>query len=100
VNFTGLTTPNYGSMGTEMLPAGNRMAAPYGQAPATSAAPTDSIPSMQGRQDSGVINIGYHPEAGRADRLSANIVGGGDFANQASGGYSGMSRGAGLSTNY
>lgn len=52
------------------------LADPYGLAPPTSAAPTDSVPSMQGHQDSAVVDIGYKPTAGRADRLSANIVGG------------------------
>jgi hypothetical protein len=89
VNSAGLVTPNYGQMGTEMLPSGNRMAAPYGQAPATSAAPTDSVMSMQGPQGPAHENYGYRPAAGRADRLQANIVGGTDFDNLASGGYSG-----------
>jgi hypothetical protein len=89
MNVSGLVTPNYGQMGTELLPAGNRAALPYGQAPATSAAPTDSVMSMQGHQDAATENYGYRPAAGRADRLSANIVGGTDFDNLASGGYSG-----------
>lgn len=87
--YTGTVTPNYGQMGTESLPSGNGMAMPYGQAPQTSSAATDTGASMQGHQDSAQINIGYRPTAGRADRLSANIVGGTDFDNQASGGYSG-----------
>lgn len=94
--YTGEYTPNFGQMGTEVLPVGNGLAAPYGQAPPTSGAPTDSVFSMQGSQDSATSNIGYRPtsgpyrpEAGRADRLGANIVGGTDFDNMASGGYSG-----------
>lgn len=93
---TGLVTPNYGQMGTESLPVGNGLAAPYGQAPQTSSAPTDTGASMQGPLSSATSNIGYRsisgpyrPEAGRADRLGANIVGGTDFDNMASGGYSG-----------
>ena len=82
-------------MGTELLPAGNRGAFPYGLAEPTSSAPTDSVYSMaSGRNDSAESNIGYRPtsgpyrpEAGRADRLGANIVGGTDFDNAASGGY-------------
>lgn len=73
-------TPNYGQMGTEIPVGGNGPATPYGIATGTSAAPTDSVMSMQGGQDSAVANIGYRPEAGRADRLSANIVGGYDGA--------------------
>lgn len=99
MEFKGLITPNYGQMGTEVIPQGNASAAPYGQAPRTSAAPTDSVPSMQGHTDSAQVNIGYRPLSGRADRLSANIVGGTDFDNSASGGYSGFYRGAGLTTN-
>jgi hypothetical protein len=69
-------TPNFGQMGTEMPVGGNGPAMPYGLGPQTSAAPTDSIGGMQGPQDSAVVDIGYKPMAGRADRLSANIVGG------------------------
>lgn len=69
-------TPNFGQMGTEMPAGGNGPANLYGMASPTSAAPTDSILSMQGPQDSAQANIGYRPEAGRADRLAANIVGG------------------------
>lgn len=68
-------TPNFGQMGTEMPIGGNAAANPYGIAPATSAAPTDSVLSMQGPQDSAASGTGYQPMAGRADRLSANIVG-------------------------
>lgn len=82
----GLVVPNYGQMGTEMLPAGNRMESPYGQAPATSSAPTDSVASMQGPAESAQANIGYRPVAGRADRLAANIVGG-TTDSQGGGGY-------------
>ena len=90
-------TPDYGQMGTEMLPAGNGMASPYGQADPTSQAPLMATNSMAGNGvDSATSNIGYRgssgpyrPEAGRADRLGANIVGGTDFDNMASGGYSG-----------
>jgi len=100
MEFKGLVTPNYGQIGTETIPQGNGAAMPYGIAPATSSAPTDSVPSMQGRQDSARVDIGYRPLAGRADRLAANIVGSTDFGNQASGGYgSGMYRGSGLTTN-
>lgn len=88
MNVSGLVTPNYGQMGTEVLPAGNRVAVPYGQAPATSAAPTDSVMSMQGHADAAHENVGYRPVAGRADRLAANIVGGTTFDDIASGGYS------------
>lgn len=86
--MAGLVTPNYGQMGTESLPVGNGMATPYGQAPQTSSAATDTGASMQGPGESAQANIGYRPVAGRADRLSANIVGGSDFDNLASGGYS------------
>lgn len=72
----GLVTPNYGQMGTEMLPTGTGPALGYGNAPHTASAPTDSIASMQGPLSSAQVNIGYRPESGRADRLSANIVGG------------------------
>ncbi len=95
--FTGLVTPNYGQLGTEVLPAGNRHEAPYGEATPTSAAPTDSVFSMAGRgPDSAADSTGYRPDsnpapyrpaAGRADRLGANIVGGG-FDTLGSGGYS------------
>lgn len=87
--MNGLVTPNYGQMGTEVLPAGNRAAIPYGSTPPTSQAPTDGGVALMGRTDSAVSNIGYRPMAGRADRLAANIVGGSDFDNLASGGYSG-----------
>lgn len=87
--FLGLTHPNYGEMGTESLPVGNGPANPYGQASPTSSAATDTGASMQGHQDSSIINIGYRPETGRADRLNSNIVGSSDFNNIASGGYSG-----------
>jgi hypothetical protein len=76
MNMTGLVTPNYGQMGTEMLPSGNRGARPYGQAFPTSSAPTDAGASMQSHVDSAMSGTGYRPESGRADRLSANIVGG------------------------
>ena len=99
LGFKGLTHPNYGEMGMETIPQGNGAAIPYGQAPQTSSAATDTGASMQSHVDSAQANIGYRPLAGRADRLSANIVGGSDFNNMASGGYSGMSRGAGLTTN-
>ena len=89
MNFKGLATPNYSQMGTEVLPSGNRGAMPYGQAEPTSQAPMVSTASMQGSgTDSAASGIGYRPMAGRADRLAANIVGGTDFDNLGSGGYS------------
>lgn len=87
--MAGLVTPNYGQMGTENLPSGNGPAMPYGSSPAAGAAPMLNTASMQGPASSAVVNIGYRPEAGRADRLGANIVGGSTFDNLASGGYSG-----------
>jgi hypothetical protein len=94
-----MATPDYGQMGAELV-GGNGPARPYGMADPTSAAPLMATNSMQGPASSAQVNIGYRPESGRADRLSANIVGGSDFNNVASGGYSGMSRGAGLTTNH
>ncbi len=107
MEFKGLTHPNYGEMGTSVIPQGNGAAQPYGQSPATSTAPTDSTFTMGGT-DSARSSIGYRPEsgvqryrpeAGRGDRLAANIVGGSTFGDSASGGYSGVYRGAGLTTN-
>jgi hypothetical protein len=97
VPYTGEYTPNYGQMGMEsMIPQGTGRAMPYGQADPTSAAPLMATNSMSGPGESAASGIGYHgsmgayrPEAGRADRLGANIVGGTDFDNIASGGYSG-----------
>jgi hypothetical protein len=71
----GLITPNYGQMGTEHLPAGNGPAIPYGSTPTSGGSAVVSTASMQGPQDSAYSNTGYRPEAGRADRLAANIVG-------------------------
>lgn len=71
------------------IAGGNGPAQPLGQMGPAPAASTVSTGSMQGPASSAVANIGYHPEAGRADRLGANIVGGTDFDNLASGGYSG-----------
>jgi hypothetical protein len=92
----GYWTPDYNQMGTEMTPQGNGQARPYGLADPTSQAPLMATNSMQSGQDSATSNIGYRgtsgpyrPEAGRADRLGANIVGGTDFDNMASGGYAG-----------
>lgn len=89
--YTGEYTPNYGQMGMEsMIPQGTGRATPYGQADPTSQAPLMATNSMAGNGvDSGQVNIGYRPESGRADRLQANIVGGTDFDNMATGGYSG-----------
>jgi hypothetical protein len=95
--YTGEYTPNFGQMGTEVLPMGNAAAQPYGLADPTSQAPLMATNSMAGNGvDSATSNIGYRgssgpyrPEAGRADRLGANIVGASDFDNMASGGYSG-----------
>lgn len=84
----GLATPNYGQMGTEIV-GGNGPALPLGQMGPAPAAAQVSTGSMQGPSSSAAANIGYRPETGRADRLSANIVGGSDFDNLASGGYSG-----------
>lgn len=90
VNVSGQYTPNYGQMGTEVLPSGNGAALPYGLGDRTSAQAAMPLNSMQSSgQDSATSNIGYRPTSGRADRLSANIVGGTDFDNLASGGYSG-----------
>jgi hypothetical protein len=96
LNVSGLYTPNYGQMGTEVLPVGNGLANPYGSTPPIGAATTVPTASMQQGTDSAQSNIGYRsssgpyqPAAGRADRLGANIVGGTDFDNMASGGYSG-----------
>lgn len=86
--MAGLVTPNYGQMGTENLPAGNGPAIPYGSTPAPATGMV-STGSMQGPMSSATSNIGYRPTSGRADRLSANIVGATDFDNMASGGYSG-----------
>jgi hypothetical protein len=93
----GMYTPDFNQMGAEVLPAGNGPARPYGLADPTSQAPLMATNSMAGNGvDSATSNIGYRgssgpyrPEAGRADRLGANIVGGTDFDNMASGGYSG-----------
>lgn len=87
MNVSGLVTPNYGQMGTENLPAGNRAEMPYGMGPGVNSAPTDVGHTMQGPAEAAHENVGYRPMAGRADRLSANIVGGG-VDNVASGGYS------------
>lgn len=81
-------TPNFGQMGTEMPVGGNGPASPYGQANPTSVAPLMSTGSMQGGIDSAQTHIGYRPQAGRADRLSANVVGGGSDS-IAEGGYGG-----------
>ena len=97
MEFIGHTHPNYGEIGTEVIPQGNGAAQPYGLGDPTSAAPLMATNSMAGNGvDSATSNIGYRgssgpyrPEAGRADRLSANIVGGTDFDNMGSGGYSG-----------
>ena len=97
MSYQGEYHPNYGEMGMEsMIPQGTGRATPYGQADPTSQAPLMATNSMAGNGvDSGREDVGYHPEtpyypaAGRADRLGANIVGGTDFDNIASGGYSG-----------
>jgi hypothetical protein len=81
-------TPNFGQMGTESLPGGNGPA-DLGQGAQTLAGSVIPTGSMQGPGSPAHENVGYRPEAGRADRLSANIVGGSDFDNLASGGYSG-----------
>jgi hypothetical protein len=96
MGYSGEYTPNYGMMGMETsdIPQGTGRATPYGLADPTSAAPAMALNTMGGT-DSATSNIGYRgtsgpyrPEAGRADRLGANIVGGTDFDNMASGGYS------------
>jgi hypothetical protein len=98
--YTGEYTPNYGMMGMETsdIPQGTGRAVPYGQADPTSQAPLMALNGMGGNGvDSAASNIGYRgssgpyrPEAGRADRLGANIVGGtGEFNSMADGGYSG-----------
>jgi hypothetical protein len=97
--YTGEYVPNYGEMGMEsMIPQGTGRATPYGQADPTSQAPLMATNSMASNGvDSATSNIGYRgssgpyrPEAGRADRLGANIVGGaGEFDGMADGGYSG-----------
>jgi hypothetical protein len=106
--YTGEYHPNYGEMGMEsMIPQGTGRATPYGQADPTSQAPLMATNSMAGNGvDSAKDGTGYHPEtpyypaAGRADRLSANIVGGtGNFNSMSDGGYGGMSRGQGLTVN-
>jgi hypothetical protein len=78
-------------MGMETdIPQGTGRAMPYGQADPTSQAPLMATNSMAGNgvdQAAGITP--YRPESGRADRLGANIVGGSDFDNMASGGYSG-----------
>ena len=94
----GELVPNYAQMGTESMPQGNGAALPLGLADPTSQAGYVSTASMQqSGTDSATSNIGYRPEsgpqryrpeAGRADRLGANIVGM-TFDNLASGGYSG-----------
>jgi hypothetical protein len=83
----GLYTPNDGQMGTVGY-TGTGPAQPYGQADPTSAAPVLSTGTMQGPGMSAVDGTAYKPVAGRADRLSANIVGSSTFDNAASGGYS------------
>jgi hypothetical protein len=80
---------NFGSMGTENLPAGNGPAIPYGSTPSGMGGPMVNTASMQGPMSSATSNIGYRPTSGRADRLNSNIVGSSDFNNMASGGYSG-----------
>jgi hypothetical protein len=64
---------------------GTGAAIPYGSTPATGAAPSMGLSEMGGKLDSAATGIGYtpvssppgryRPESGRADRLSANIVG-------------------------
>lgn len=78
---------NFGSMGTENLPAGNGSAIPYGSTPSPGAGPMINTASMQGPISSAVESVGYRPSIGRGDRLSSNIVGSSDFNNIASGGY-------------
>lgn len=81
----GLTTPNFGQMGGEMPLGGNGRANPYGSFPGPVAAP--AMPLLGGGHvDSATSNIGYRPTSGRADRLDANIVGGG-FDSVSSGGF-------------
>lgn len=82
------TPPNYSQMGTESLPVGTGPAY-EGIGAQTIAGSVTPTGSMQGPGSPAHENVGYRPEAGRADRLSANIVGATDFDNLASGGYSG-----------
>lgn len=92
----GELVPNAGMMGTDSVPQGTGRVVPYGSSVPITQAPLMATNSMQSGQDSATSNIGYRgtsgpyrPESGRADRLGANIVGGTDFDNMASGGYSG-----------
>lgn len=94
--IAGELVPNVAMMGMDGgMPQGTGRAAPYGLGDPTSAAPAMALNSMQGGgTDSAQSNIGYRsnsgpyrPMVGRADRLGANIVGGTDFDNMASGGY-------------
>jgi hypothetical protein len=91
----GELVPNAGEMGMDYaMPQGTGRAQPYGLSAPAPTQGTVQINSMGGGTDSALSNIGYRgtsgpyrPEAGRADRLGANIVGGTDFDNMASGGY-------------
>jgi hypothetical protein len=92
--ISGEMVPNQAMMGMDYaMPQGTGRAAPYGIADPTPSAPSMGLNTMGGT-DSASSNIGYRgtsgpyrPEAGRADRLGANIVGGTDFGNLESGGY-------------
>ena len=88
----GHLVPNAEGMGTD-IPQGTGRAQPYGLSDPTPVQGAIQLNTMGGT-DSASSNIGYRgtsgpyrPEAGRADRLGANIVGGTDFDNMASGGY-------------
>lgn len=64
---------------------GNGAAIPYGSTPPVGGGPNMGLSSMAGPLDSATSNIGYRPTSGppgryrpeamRADRLTANIVG-------------------------
>lgn len=70
--FKGIMSPNWAQIG-EIPVGGNGSATPYGQADPTSSAARFPTSAMFGGVDSAQSDTGYKPQAGRADRLAANI---------------------------
>lgn len=89
---SGIKSPDFRQMGTEMPVGGNGPATPYGSSVPFTDAVRIGTHSMQLGTDSARADIGYRPVPGRADRLAANIVGEGTFGDMASGGYIGRPR--------
>lgn len=91
--YTGEYVPNYGAMGMdpgEGMPTGTGAALGYGNAPPSPSGGIVQTAAQTGSQDSAAAPIGYSryvPRQGYADRLRANIVGGGSDS-LADGGYS------------